>query len=128
MTKTILGNVRVLSAGEHLAPDASGRPQRVPVVTLLLSPEQSEMVTLAQTQGRIQLVLRNSNDGEVAETTGIRENDLFGGEQKRTINVSRPAPQPVAVVAPPPPPPVEIEVVRGSQRSRQTFESAQAMP
>ena len=38
MTKTILGNVRVLSAGEHLAPDATGRPQRVPVVTLLLTP------------------------------------------------------------------------------------------
>ena len=36
-TKTILGNVRVLSAGEHLTPDASGRPQRVPVVTLLLT-------------------------------------------------------------------------------------------
>ncbi len=38
MTKTILGNVRVLSAGELLAPDSSGKPQKVPVVTLLLPP------------------------------------------------------------------------------------------
>lgn len=129
MTKTILGNVTVLSAGEHLAPDSTGRPQRVPVVTLLLTPEQAEMVTLAQTQGRIQLVLRNANDQEVAETTGIRENDLFGAAPK-TINVSRPAPRPTAApvaVAPPPPPPIQIEVLRGNELSRQTFESAQAL-
>lgn len=128
MTKTILGNVRVLSAGEHLAPDASGRPQRVPVVTLLLTPEQSEMVTLAQTQGRIQLVLRNGKDEEVADTTGVNENDLFGSAPK-TINVSKPAPRPAFVAAPPPPPPpVQIEVFRGKELSTQSFESAQARP
>lgn len=129
MTKTILGNVRVLSAGEHLAPDSTGRPQRVPVVTLLLTPEQSEMVTLAQTQGRIQLVLRNGKDEEVADTTGVREQDLFGAAPK-TINVSKPAPRPVVVAAPPPPPPppVQIEVLRGKELSTQSFESAQARP
>jgi pilus assembly protein CpaB len=129
VTRTILGNVRVLSAGEHLAPDSSGRPQRVPVVTLLLTPEQSEMVTLAQTEGRIQLVLRNGKDEEVADTSGVNENDLFGSTPK-TINVSKPAPRPVVVVAapPPPPPPVQIEVLRGKELSTQTFESAQARP
>lgn len=128
MTRTILGNVRVLSAGEHLAPDSSGRPQRVPVVTLLLTPEQSEMVTLAQTQGRIQLVLRNGKDEEVAETTGVNEKDLFGSAPK-TINVSKPAPRLIPVAAPPPPPPpIQIEVLRGKELSTQTFESAQARP
>jgi pilus assembly protein CpaB len=128
MTRTILGNVRVLSAGEHLAPDSTGRPQRVPVVTLLLTPEQSEMVTLAQTQGRIQLVLRNGKDEEVAETSGVNEGDLFGSAPK-TINVSKPAPRPVYVEAPgPPPPPVQIEVLRGKELSTQTFESAHARP
>jgi pilus assembly protein CpaB len=128
MTKTILGNVHVLSAGEHLAPDSSGRPQRVPVVTLLLTPVQSEMVTPAQTQGRIQLVLRNGRDEGVADTTGVNESELFGSAPK-TINVSRPAPR-VAFVAPPPapPPPLQIEVFRGKELSTQTFESAQARP
>ena len=42
ITRTILSNVRVISAGEHLAPDASGRTKRVPVVTLLLTPRQAE--------------------------------------------------------------------------------------
>lgn len=130
MTKTILGNVRVLSAGEHLAPDASGKPQRVPVVTLLLTPEQSEMVTLAQTQGRIQLVLRNGKDEGVADTTGVNESELFGSTPK-TINVSKPAPRLVFTAAPPPPPPpppVQIEVLRGNELSTQTFDSAQARP
>ena len=128
MTKTILGNVRVLSAGEHLAPDSTGRPQRVPVVTLLLTPEHSEMVTLAQTQGRIQLVLRNGKDSEVADTTGVNESELFGAAPK-TINVSKPATRPVFVAAPPPPPPpVQIEVFRGKELSTQSFESAQARP
>ncbi len=128
MTKTILGNVRILSAGENLTPDATGHPQRVPVVTLLLTPEQAEMVTLAQTQGRIQLVLRNGKDEEVAATTGVSESELFGSTPK-TINVSKPAPQRAFVAAPPPPPPpVQIEVFRGKELSTQTFESAQARP
>ena len=128
MTKTILGNVRVLSAGEHLAPDSTGRPQRVPVVTLLLTPEQSEMVTLAQTQGRIQLVLRNGKDEGVADTTGVNESELFGSAPK-TINVSKPAPRAAFVAAAPaPPPPVQIEVFRGKELSTQSFESAQARP
>jgi pilus assembly protein CpaB len=128
MTKTILGNVRVLSAGENLTPDATGHPQRVPVVTLLLTPEQAEMVTLAQTQGRIQLVLRNGTDEEVAKTTGVNESELFGAAPK-TINVSKPAARPVFVAAPPPPPaPVQIEVFRGNELSTQSFEAAQARP
>ena len=126
MTKTLLGNVRVLSAGEHLTPDASGRPQKVPVVTLLLTPTQAEMVTLAQAHGRLQLVLRNSRDPEAADTTGVRESELFGSIP-RTINVGnpapvrRPAPPPPRPEPPPPPPSIEVEVIRGNQRSVQTF-------
>ena len=120
MTKTILGNVRVLSAGEHLTPDASGRPQRVTVVTLLLTPEQAELLTLATAQGPVQLVLRNSNDVEVAKTAGVQEVELFGG--RKTENVSRPERRPAPIVMPPPPPPpVQIEVIRGAERSTQSF-------
>jgi Flp pilus assembly protein CpaB len=81
---------------------------------------------LAQTQGRLQLVLRNANDAEVSKTTGVRENDLFGPAVK-TINVSRPAPRQVVAPVAPPPPPVEVEVFRGNSVSRQTFESAQVL-
>jgi pilus assembly protein CpaB len=126
MTKTILGNVRVLSAGEQLSPDATGRPQKAAVVTLLLTPRQSELVTLAQTHGRIQLVLRNAKDDDVPETAGIREAELFG-DRVRAENVSRPvpsapAPRPVVVAtAAPEPEPFAIEVIRGNRISVQTF-------
>jgi len=124
MTRTLLGNVRILAAGEHLSPDASGRPQRVAVVTVLVTPQQAEMVTLAQTHGRLQLVLRNSMDPDTAETTGVREAELFG-EDKPTINVSNPVaaarPAKPIVIEAPGPPPVEVEMIRGAERTVQTF-------
>ena len=121
MTKTILGNIRVLSAGEQLAPDATGKPQKAAVVTLLLTPQQAELVTLAQAHGRIQLVLRNAKDEEVAETKGVREGDLFG-LPVRAAGVASPGPPPaVQPVAPPPPPPVSVEIIKGNRISIQEF-------
>lgn len=126
-TRTILSNVRVLSAGEHLTPDASGRPQRVPVVTLLLSPEQAEMVTLAQLRGKIQLVLRNAKDEQIAETRGVSESELYGSGPPRPV---RPHPQaPVALAAPippPAPPEVEVQIIRGNKIEVQSFGDAEA--
>jgi pilus assembly protein CpaB len=122
MTRTILGNVRVLSAGEQLSPDDSGRPQKAAVVTLLLTPQQAELVTLAQTHGRIQLVLRNAKDDEVTETTGVRENDLFGFQVRPGGVAARAAPLPVAqAVEPPPPPPISVEIIKGNRISVQEF-------
>ena len=124
MTKIILGNVRVISAGENLEPDASGRPQRVTVVTLLVTPKQAELLTLAGTQGRLQLVLRNSRDEEVADTQGVREPEIFFANLQRPKPARRPRPRPrIQVQAPPPP--VQLEVIRGNQRSVASFESRQ---
>ncbi len=121
MTKTILSNIRVLSAGEQLAPDASGRPQKAAVVTLLLTPQQAEIVTLAQTHGRIQLVLRNAKDKEIADTEGVREGDLFGAPVQSPSRPRAPRPQVATVVEPPPPPPVAVEIIKGNQISVQEF-------
>jgi pilus assembly protein CpaB len=123
MTRTILGNIRVLSAGEQLAPDATGRPQKAAVVTLLLTPQQAEMVTLAQAYGRIQLVLRNAKDDEVAETRGVRESELFGmpAQTAGAKGPPRPAPQVQREIEPPPPPPVAVEIIKGNRISVQEF-------
>jgi len=121
ITRTILSNVRVLSAGEHLTPDATGRPQKVPVVTLLLEPEQAEMVTLAQARGRIQLVLRNAKDEKIAQTSGVNESELYGVRgPSQEPRADRQAP--VAYVpAPPPPPEIEVQMIRGNKVSVQSF-------
>ncbi len=121
ITRTILSNIRVISAGEHLAPDASGRPQRVPVVTLLLTPRQAEMLTLASSQGRIQLILRNSMDPESLETKGVREQELFVvAPPRRAVPIPSPPTQIVRLEPSP-----QIELIRGSRRSVQSFDSAQ---
>src|SRR5579862_5499008 len=62
ITRTILENVRVLAAGQKVEQDRDGKPQTVPVVTLLVSPEDADKLAMASTQGKIQLALRNTID------------------------------------------------------------------
>jgi pilus assembly protein CpaB len=61
-TTTVLQNVAVIAAGHNLERNAAGEAQNVPVITLLTSPEDAERLTLASTEGKIQLALRNPLD------------------------------------------------------------------
>src|SRR5260370_5048111 len=65
--RTVLQNVHVLSTGTRIDPDPNGKPENVSVVTLLVTPEQSEKLTLAENQGTIQFVLRNGGGGGNSE-------------------------------------------------------------
>jgi pilus assembly protein CpaB len=73
-TSTILQNVQVLSTGRMapsgLSPQAAAaeaRAPRAPVVTLLLTPDQAEVLELAKNEGKISLSLRNPQDGATVE-------------------------------------------------------------
>jgi pilus assembly protein CpaB len=116
-TTTVLQNIMVLSAGQHIEADARGQAINVPVVTLLVSPEQAELLTLAGTEGKVQLVLRNATDQGMEKTPGRQVTELYGmarrGPPERP---PRPRPQQVAA-APPPALPEEIVVIRGTQKS-----------
>ena len=130
LTKTLLQNVEVLSAGQSLERNAEGKPVSVPVLNLLLTPEQAEIMSLASSETRIQLVLRNPIDKEEAETPGTAKAKLF-----EDVGFLKPAPQPrrvssgpPRVVAPPPPPPAKkepfvVEVFHGIQKSQSQFEN-----
>jgi pilus assembly protein CpaB len=61
-TQIVLQDVEVLTVGQKLQPDPQGKPDTVSVVTLLLSPEDSQKMVLASSQGSIQFVLRNGAD------------------------------------------------------------------
>ena len=78
MTKTILQNIQVLSAGTDIQRDASGAPKQVQVVNLLVTPEQAEMLSLASNSLKIQLVLRNPLDTEIAKVPSTAMGTLFG--------------------------------------------------
>ena len=125
--KTLLQNVEVLSAGTNLQRDNGGKPVQVPVVNLLVTPDQAELLSLASSETRIQLVLRNPLDKAVAKTQGIALASLFSDGN----TPPPPKPKPVVirkavlphVVDPPPPPPRSylVEVINGSKRSEAKF-------
>lgn len=69
-TRIILQNVRAVAADQKYQQDINGEPQYVTVVTLLVSPDDAESLTLAATEGRIQLALRNTLDAEEVDTRG----------------------------------------------------------
>lgn len=80
VTKTILQNIEVLSAGTDIQKDAEGKPQQVQVVNLLVTPDDAETLSLAtnQAQLKIQLVLRNPIDTKVAQVPSTAMSTLFG--------------------------------------------------
>ncbi|MEQ1885152.1 MAG: Flp pilus assembly protein CpaB [Bryobacteraceae bacterium] len=128
MTTTVLQNMLVLSAGTTLQPDARGQAIQAPSVTLLAKPEDAELLTLAGSNGKIQLVLRNSSDQAVEKTPGRFVSELYGtGRPKPVVARANPAPRPVTTtvaVAPPPPPPPpvapppdQIVMIRGTQKT-----------
>ena len=137
MTTTCLQNVLVLSAGQTMQADAGGRAMPAPTVTLLVTPDQAETLTLAGSDGRIQLVLRNSSDQTIEKTPGRVVTELYNGHRPapapvkteaaekprlRPVVSRAPAAPPVVVAAaPPPPPPDQIIMIRGSQRTVETI-------
>jgi pilus assembly protein CpaB len=135
VTKTLLQNVEILSAGATIQKDAEGKPVSVPTVNLLLTPAQAEIMSLASNEARIQLVLRNPTDKEETKTPGTAMAYLFNGgvappakaaaDPNATRQVRRPPPPPppppAKVVVPPPPPPLNVEVIHGSRKVEQKF-------
>jgi pilus assembly protein CpaB len=122
VTQTVLQNVEVLTAGQTIEPDPQGKPQSVSVVTLLLSPEDSQKLQLASGQGTIQFVLRSGADQKTATLRPARLDDLVPG--------GRPGPPVVAAPgvkhgpprkATPASPIYLMEVIQGTQRTVQKF-------
>jgi len=77
VTKTLLQNIEVLSAGTDIQKDAEGKPQQVQVVNLLVTPEQAELLSLAGNETHIQLVLRNPLDTKIAKPAETSMAALF---------------------------------------------------
>ncbi|HUB77876.1 MAG TPA: Flp pilus assembly protein CpaB [Bryobacteraceae bacterium] len=137
-TATVLQNVTVLSAGQTVETDGKSQSMSVPVVTLLVDPLQAESLTLAANEGHIQLVLRNSGDQRVEDTARRELRELYTHGAVETppaqpvVAPRRPAPErriissilPPAAAPPaaPAPAPVEtIVLIRGNQKTLETF-------
>ncbi len=104
-TQTLLQNIEVLSAGTDIQKDAQGKPQQVQVVTLLVTPEQAETLSLAGNTLKIQLVLRNPLDTQIAKVPPEAIGNIFGtavpatpGAAPRRRVVRKPAPKTYSIV------------------------------
>ena len=122
MTVTVLQNMLVLSAGTAIQSDARGQAIPSATITLLTTPEQAETLTLANNEGRIQLILRNGSDQVIENTPGRDVSELYGMGGMRRKVAHTPAPShrsllAVASRAAPPPPPDQVIVIRGMQKS-----------
>ena len=69
VSRTLLQNVQVLSAGTDIQKDNEGKAKQVQVVNLLVTPEQAEKLSLASNL-TIRLVLRNPLDQKVDPVIG----------------------------------------------------------
>jgi pilus assembly protein CpaB len=144
LTRTLLQNLEVLSAGTDFKKDPEGKPVQVQVINLLVTPEQAEVLSLASSQTQIQLVLRNPMDHEVAKTPGTALRLLFdgGGRIKPELETAgapakprpprpaaNPAPRPVAApatiaLAPKKEEPFVMEIISGTKKAEQKFTNA----
>ena len=113
ISKTILQNIEVLSAGTDIQKDAEGKAKPVQVVNLLVTPEQAETLSLASNHLAIQLVLRNPLDTKINTVPGTAMGTLFSGQKSAAAPI-RPA---VRMAQKEASKPFSIEMISGSKRS-----------
>ena len=117
-TTTVLQNVAVIASGHTLERNAAGEAQNTPVITLLASPEDAERLTLASSEGKIQLVLRNPLDTHQDPVEAANARGLYKGGTPIAAPV-RATVRPVKQhkTEPPPTPSVlSIEVYQGDKK------------
>jgi len=130
MSRTVVGNVLVLTAGTRLDQRQAkdGQPTPSSVVTLAVTPNDGERIALAASEGRITLALRNPLDVAPTDTPGIKVTRLMKGQTaEMTPEPGKPRAVPVrrAVVAAPPPAPAPapsvytVETFRAAKRGEE---------
>jgi len=150
ISKIVLQNIKVLASGQNIDKPKNDREveRSVRAVTLQVTPEQTEKLALASSEGKLQLVMRNSVDQTDEQTSGANKRTLLTGERATVvpepgINGSNSAPKaapssprryaprpvakesaaPKAATQPPPAPRPTIEVIKGAKKEIQDFPS-----
>lgn len=122
-TTTVLRDVAVIAAGQRLEHNSSGEAQVSPVITLLVSPDDAQRLSLASNEGRIQLALRNPLDTNQANLPPTSAGSLFGRQAApvaATHSVKHTAV--VHVQAAPAEEPFSVEIYKGAKKETKTFD------
>ena len=138
ITKTMLQNIEILSAGQNIQKDAEGKPVTVQVVNVLVTPEQAEVLSLISNDMRIQLILRNPLDTKETTTTGMSAANVFSGTPYKTAAAPaapraapRPKPQPLVIAAKSAERmeiPIIVEIIQGTKKNEVKFRDPKEQP
>jgi pilus assembly protein CpaB len=140
ISKIVLQNIKVLANGQNIdKPESERQANSVKAVTLLVTPEQAEKLALSASEGKLQLVMRNSIDQGDEQTQGINKRELLGGEHAKPVpdagslkseqdkpvqkpvnrqHRAEPKPAAVPVVAPPR---AQVEMIEGAKKRNVDF-------
>jgi pilus assembly protein CpaB len=137
ISKQVLQNIKVLAVGAEVV-TKNNKPIDVKVVTLLVTPDMAEKLTLMTLNGEVQLVLRGQSDDGVVETPGITAPGLLVGAKDLQPDKPTPEPQPIAVAVQPKtrvvyrtvklktqpeaPRGTQVEVIRGNTSEKKTYD------
>jgi len=146
VSKIVLQNIKVLASGQNIDKPKNDREveRAVRAVTLQVTPEQAEKLALASSEGRLQLVMRNSVDQGDEVTPGANKSTLLSGERAMPVPepglgnkdkkpatpvARRPRPRIAAAnsaakltpAAPPAPARPSVEVIEGSKKKSVDF-------
>jgi pilus assembly protein CpaB len=122
ITKIVLQNILVLATGTQVEEGADRKPYEVDVYTLEVTPDQSERLTLAATEGKIQLALRGLIDSEEVLTRGATiASTLAGVTQAPQAKTPQANPAPARKWVPRQKSHT-VEIIKGTSVSSQKFD------
>jgi len=147
ISKIVLQNIKVLASGQNIDKPKNDREveRTIKAVTLQVTPEQAEKLALASSEGKLQLVMRNSVDQADEQTAGANKRTLLSGERAMiapdpgTASAPKPAPSsavrrtaprpareynnpaPVKASAPPPAARPTVDVYEGAKKKTVDF-------
>lgn len=144
ITTTILQDVKVLAVGQSVQPGQAPDPKapKMPVVTLVVTPDDAQKLELAKNQGKISFSLRNPLDGSAGVNGLPVTGDVLDPTLKakvlhdREVRNAPPPPAPDVVrelklaearakekekPAAPPPPRAVVDVFRGDKHVQEVF-------
>jgi pilus assembly protein CpaB len=117
-SKLILQNIKVLAIGKSIE-QREDKPVEVPTVTLLVSPDQAEKLTLAARYEPVRLALRNYGDADLVGTPGISTATLFETPARRQAAPAAPPRQAAPEARRERRPRYSVEVLLGEKLTRQ---------
>src|SRR5271165_3008490 len=129
LSRTVLQNIEVISAGQKMERSNDGKPVEVQVVNLLVTPSQAEILSLVGTEAKVQLVLRNPLDREEQTTQGVLLREVLtvkGSSSPGSLGAlpprnSSPGPQASVRSAPAKLPPHLVEIFNGVKKTEAAF-------